>query len=331
MYQYNIRSRHEVLRGATQVKLVIAEPEAYSRRAVQVLGKIGKVVFASSRKELVSEVRDADVLLVGVRVHATRELLETAQKLAVIGSPTTGLDHIDLDFAARRNISVISLRGYREILEQLHATVEHTIALMLTLVRRIPWAFLDVREGRWERYKFKGIELYGKTLGVIGFGRIGSRVAQIAEAMGMKVLVYDPVIKMTGSREVTPVALMNLLRRSDIVSVHVPLDQTTKGLLSRRRILGMKKGAFLINTARGQIVDEAALLDALKTKRLSGAALDVIATELSESESSLVKYARRHENLLITPHIGGATVESLDRSSAFIAKRIYDIMKAKRR
>jgi len=326
-------SRRRVLRRPAHVKVVIAEPEAYSRQAVQVLGRIGQVVSTFSSKELAREVRDADVLLVGVRVHVGRRLLETARRLAVIGSPTTGLDHIDVDLAAKKNISVITLRGHREILAQLHATVEHTIALMLSLVRRIPWAFLDARAGSWERYRFKGIELCGKTLGVIGFGRIGSKVARIAQALGMKVLVYDPAIRLRRSREVTPVALMNLLRRSDIVSVHVPLDETTKGLLSRRRIFAMKSGAFLVNTARGQIVDEAALLDALKTKHLSGVALDVVATELKgrPMSSPLIKYAGTHENLLITPHIGGATAESLDKSSLFIAKRIYDIMKPKER
>jgi D-3-phosphoglycerate dehydrogenase len=332
MYKDNRRDRRKALRGSAEVKLVIAEPEAYGRQAVQVLNTVGRVVSVSNRDELLSEIKDADALLVGVRIHVGRQLLETAQKLAVIGSPTTGVDHIDVDFAASRNISVVTLRGHAEILVELHATVEHAIALMLSLVRRIPWAFFDVRSGSWQRYRFKGVELHGKTLGVIGFGRIGRGVAHIADAMGMKVLVYDTATGLKRSRGATPVPLMTLLRRSDIVSVHVPLDQTTEGLLSRRRIHAMKKGAFLINTARGRLVDEAALLDALKTNHLAGAALDVIAKEFTEDPTSnpLVEYAIRHENLLITPHIGGATVESLHKSSVFIAKTICDMFKGKR-
>lgn len=249
--------------------------------------------------------------------------------LKVIVSPTTGLDHIDLEACKRRGIVVLSLQGETDFLGTIPATAEHTWGLMLALTRRTPWAFDDVRKGCWQRDAFRGHDLKGKTLGIVGFGRVGEQVAKYAQTFGMGVVIFDPYSKVEWFNDSDPyypmhhLTLVSLLQDADVVSIHVPLNDETRSMFGAEQFAAMKPGAVLVNTSRGEIIDEAALLEALESGKLAGAALDVISGERGDLwENKLLKYAREHDNLLITPHLGGCTVESMAATEVFMAKKL---------
>lgn len=228
-----------------------------------------------------------------------------------IASCTTGLDHIDLEYCKAKGIKVISLQG-EPILKDVYATAEHTWALIMALIRKVPWAFDDVKQGNWNREAWQGTELRGKTLGIVGFGRIGQQVAKIAEAFGMRVIKHD---KTHGYR------LEPLLRDSDIVTVHVPLNEETKGMFGIEQFKLMKPTAYFINTSRGAVIYEGDLLRALSTNVIAGAALDVV---LDEPNIWPMLYKYEKDNLIITPHIGGNTAESRKKTQIYIANKIKE-------
>lgn len=323
------------------MKILITEPENYSQKALEIYQSVGRIVYDKklTRSELLREIADADVLVIRLAHVIDREVLDRAKNLRVIASPTTGLNHIDLEYAAERSVKVISLKGEVDFLRTISATAEHTFALLLGLMRKIPWNFDSVvREGQWDRDTFKGRELAGKTLGILGFGRLGSRVAKMAQAFDMKVIAHDPYVAKSDmeSAGVTPVEIDDLLEHADIVTVHVALSPETKNLLSAEKVSKMKNGAILVNTSRGEIIDEEALLAGLESGKISGAALDVLSDELSWGENKkivygnsslrLIEYARTHNNLLITSHIGGATYESMEKTEIFIANKIKEFL-----
>ena len=265
------------------------------------------------RPMLLREVGGCDALIVRLGHLVDDELLGAAAGLGVVATATTGLDHIDLRAAARRKVEVLSLKGETEFLMGVTATAEHTWALLLALIRRLPEAAMDVRRGGWQRDLFRGREL-GRTLGVVGFGRLGRMVAGYGVAFGMKVVVTDPVLPAVLPVGVLATSLDGVLADADVVSLHVPLAAETTGLIDARAFSKMRLGSVLINTSRGEVVDAAALVAALDSGRLAGAALDVVGGERQGAGSMvdhpLIAYAARHANLLITPHIGGATWDS---------------------
>jgi len=255
--------------------------------------------------------KEFDVYFASLHVRADREALEQSPRLRAIVTPSTGTDHIDLAAAAERGIEVLSLKDDLELLEKITATAELAWGLLLATVRRLPWAFAAARRGHWARDSYRGRQLSGKTLGVLGYGRLGRMVARYGGAFGMRVLACD-VRDVTPEDGVTMTDFDTLLRESDVLSVHVHLTEGNRGLIGAEALSKMKPGAVLINTSRGAIVDEAALLDALRCGRLGGAGLDVICGEWDANlaEHPLVRYANEHENLVITPHVGGVTFES---------------------
>lgn len=310
------------------MKTLIVEPEHYSKEAVEIYRSFGDVRMEKtmSRGELLDAVRDAEILVIRLAHTIDREVFDAAPKLKVIACPTTGLDHIDLASAAERGVKVVSLKGETEFLRTIHATAEHTFALLLGLLRRIPWAFESVENGKWDRDSFKGNELSGKTMGIIGFGRLGSRVAKIAQGFDMKVVATDPYVTIDHSTDVTQLPLPDLLSIADVVSVHVPYNESTERMFSTDTFARMCQRTLFINTSRGQVVDEAALLEALKSGKLAGAALDVLWAEERRpvviAGDPLVEYAKTHQNLLITPHLGGATFESMAKTEIFVAQKV---------
>ena len=191
------------------------------------------------------------------------------------------------------------------------------------MVRRIPFAFDAVKEGRWSREDYRGNTLFGKTLGIIGYGRLGEIMARYGNALGMKVLAVDPY-KQIDVRYAEPVSLDELLKRSDVISVHVHLNEETKGMIGRDEINRMKDGVIIINTARGAVIDEDAFVEGLICGKIGGAGIDVIADETLRNikDTPLVEYARRHQNLVITPHIGGATIEAQKLTYLKIAEKV---------
>jgi D-3-phosphoglycerate dehydrogenase len=241
----------------------------------------------------------------------------------VIAVPATGLDHIDLDACSDHGIRVVSLRGETEFLRDVRATAELTIALMLSLLRRIPEAAASVRSGVWNRDLFRGRELYGKTAGIVGMGRLGMLVAEYLNAFGMRVIGHDPRHEVLSAIAERAETLDELLRSSDVVTLHVSYSPATHHLIGRDQMALMRPSAVLVNTSRGDVIDESALLDALSSGRLAGAALDVLSGEPSVSpDHPVVRAARSMPNLLVVPHIGGNTVESAEKTDTFLAGRV---------
>jgi D-3-phosphoglycerate dehydrogenase len=274
---------------------------------------------AISRSGLISIIGDYDAIIVRSRTQVTEEVLSAAGRLKVVGRAGVGLDNIDVEVANRLGIAVLNSPGGNVI-----SAAELTLGLMLALVRNIAQASASLKRGEWERIRFRGAELYRKTLGLVGAGRIGSEVTRRARAMGMQVLVYDPYLSRERAEEMSaePTALATLLARADIVSIHTPLTEETHGLLGAEELALMKPTAYLVNAARGGVVDEAALFAALREKRLAGAALDVFEQEPPPLDHPLLKL----DNVLAVPHLGAATREAQTHSGIEICRAVRDAL-----
>src|SRR6266568_4858744 len=283
------------------MKVIVADK--ISDRGVQLLEEQpGWNIVLTAKDTLNAEIVDADALIVRSATKVTAELLDKAPKLRAVGRAGVGVDNIDLEAATKRGVLVMSTPGGNAV-----SVAEHTLALLLALARQVPRLDKAIHEGRWEKSSAAGTEVRGKTLGLIGLGRIGTEVAVRAEAFDMRVLAYDPYISEAAAREVSVelVPLEKLLAESDFVSLHTALSPSTQNLISVANIKKMKKGARLINTARGELIDEAALAEALKSGKLAGAAVDVFAEEPPKN-SPLVGLP----NVIATPHVAGSTTEA---------------------
>jgi len=313
------------------MKVLIAESGGFSPAAIAALREVAEVTTGDLNKaQLLESIRDADVLWVRLRHPIGTEILERAPNLRAVVTATTGLDHIDLDACRARGIEVFSLRGERAFLKDILATAEHTVLLMLAWLRRLPAATRHVEEGGWNRDLFRGGELRGRTVGVLGYGRLGTLVARILTAFGAKVLTYDPHVSAADveapaqwvEREV-------LLAQSSIVSLHVPLNEENTHLIDATMLSHMNAGALLVNTSRGAVVDEQAVLEALNAKTLGGYATDVLSGESADGmgHHPLVQRAAVDSRVLVTPHIGGATWESTHKTEEFLAERVTQWMR----
>src|SRR5437016_5221024 len=299
------------------MKVIVADK--ISERGVQLLkGQPGWNVVLTTKDNLNAEMADADALIVRSATKVTAELLELAPKLRAVGRGGVGVDNIGLDEATKRGVLVMSTPGGNAI-----SVAEHTFALLLALARQVPQLDKAIHEGRWEKSTAAGTEVRGKTLGLIGLGRIGSEVAVRAEAFDMRVLAYDPFISEAAAREVSVelVPLDILLAQSDFVSLHTALSPATQNLINSSNIQKMKSGARLINAARGELVDEAALAEGLQCGKLAGAAVDVFAEEPPKS-SPLVGLP----NVIATPHVAGSTAEAQEEVGTQVAVQIKDYL-----
>ncbi len=308
------------------LRILNVEPHNYSSLAVDRLRQVGAVRLEElGRDELICALPDVDVLIVRLGFRVDRELLAAGPRLRAVVTATTGLDHIDLEAAQELGIEVLSLQGETEFLDQVFATSEHTWALLLALIRRIPRAHEEASQGAWDRDSLKGRELAGQCLGLVGLGRIGRKVATYGIAFGMRVVAFDPDperwVDGVGRKE----SLMALAHESDVLSIHVPLTPETLDLVNASVLAALPEGAVLVNTSRGGVVDEEALLSALKTGRLGGAAVDVIKDEGSAEAlkaNPLLSFAKTSDRLIVTPHIGGATFESMEKTEIFMAEKL---------
>lgn len=311
------------------IRILNVEPRGYAPQAQVLLADRAQVTEQElSREALVAEIGAYDVLIVRLAHRIDRQVIDAGERLRVIVSATTGLDHIDVGYAASRGVTVLSLLGETEFLRGITATAEHTWALLLALVRRIVPASEAVRRGNWNRDAFCGRQMSGKRLSLVGLGRVGRQVARFGQAFEMPVAAYDPFIE-TGLDGVQRLPTLEaLLQQSDILSLHVHLDRETKGMIGAEALALLPTGAVLINTARGAIVDETALLAALERGHLAGAALDVLADEGEQRApiSALADYAKTHDNVLITPHLGGATRESMTATELFMAQKLVTFL-----
>lgn len=306
-------------------RILNAEPDGYSKEALGILESIGQVTERQmSRNELLTSAGNFNILIVRLGLQIDHEIIQQAKKLKVIVTATTGTDHIDLALAAKSGIKVLSLNGEVDFLRSIPATAELTWGLIIALVRNLPGAVRSVHEKVWDRESFRGFDLSGKTLGILGLGRIGEKVARYGLAFGMRVIAFDP----DGTKRVSGVKMMDsmedLLHETQILSIHIPLNDATENLINEQTIAKLPDKAWIINTSRGAIINETALINALRSKKLAGAALDVIQNERSIqlNDSAVIKYAIEHDNLIITPHIGGATYDSMAATEIFMANKL---------
>lgn len=312
--------------------LLLLDPDRYSIEARELLGTVADVVDGPlTRQELCERIGEFDVLVLRLSHRIDADLIGRAGRLKAVATNTTGLDHIDLVAARQHGIAVLSLRGELAFLETIVSTAELTWGLLLSLIRQIPAAHRSVLDGAWRRDDFVGRDLAGRTLGVVGCGRIGRKVAAYGAAFGMSVLAFDPDPRVIPSTVVACASLHELLGRSEVVTLHVTEGADTRGLIGTAELGLMRPGALLVNTSRGSVVDSEALLAALDSGQLAGAALDVVDGELAAGfpgHNRLIDFARRSRALVITPHIGGVSSDSWARTETFLAKKIVDFFAA---
>lgn len=299
--------------------------------AVTAFQGVGELTSIPADREIVlDQIGKYDAYHASASVRIDRELLEYAPRLRLIGSPSTGTDHIDFDELRARSITCLDIAKEYELINSFTATSELAFGLLLALIRNIPQGKKAAEKGAWLREALAGFQLSGKTLGVLGLGRLGIISSRIAQGFGMRVIAHD-----VRNRDVEGVAMVDfgsLLNKSDVLTVHLHLNPTTDGLIDSNAFREMKRTAIIINTSRGRIIQEEALLEALDRGQIAGAALDVIDGEwLSEAqlfEHPLINYARDHDNLLIVPHIGGSTVESIYGARVFMARKMANVIRS---
>lgn len=295
--------------------IVVAEP--LSSAGIAVLERRHEVreLAGSDRQELLAALADACALVVRSATQVDAELLAAAPELRVVGRAGIGVDNIDLEAATRAGVMVVNAPASNIV-----SAAEHAFALLLAQARQIAPADASMRAGRWDRALFNGVELNGKTLGVIGFGRIGKLVASRAKAFGMDVVAYDPYIAPDSGRRIGAeiVALEDLYARSDFITIHLPKTKETTGLLGEAAFAAMREGVRLVNASRGGIVDEVALAASLATGKVAGAALDVFEVEPLPSDSPLLGLSQ----VVLTPHLGASTTEAQDRAGIDVAEAV---------
>lgn len=301
------------------VKILIADE--ISQEGIDILNQAVDVVYRPdiSSAELSESIGDYEALLVRSRTRVTAEVIKAGKKLKVVGRAGVGVDNIDIQAATEAGVLVVNSPEGNTA-----SAAEHTLALMLALARMVPGADASVKAGRWERNRFIGTELFNKTLGVIGLGKIGMRVAQAAQAVGMKILVYDPFVSADRAAQLSmqAVALEDIWRRADFITIHTPKTRETTNLVSASVLSRIKPGVRIINTARGGIIDEAALAKAIKDGRVAGAALDVFENE-PPGDSPLIELSDR---VVLTPHLGASTIEAQFNVAIDLAEQLRDCL-----
>lgn len=274
-----------------------------------------------SEDELSTKIADYDALMIRSETKVTKKILDAAKKLKIVGRAGVGVDNVDIEAATQSGVIVVNSPDGNT-----NAAAEHTVALMLSMARNIPAAVASTKQGLWERSKFTGTEVFGKTLGIIGLGKIGSHVAKVALALGMKVLVCDPyttqeAVESLGCEYV--VHLDDFWSRCDFISIHAPKTRETTHLINENTINRMKKGVKIINCARGGIIDEAALKEALESGQVSAAAIDVYEAEPDIKSSPLLEVA---DKVVLTPHLGASTSEAQLNVAIDVAQQIKEVL-----
>ncbi|MBI5409008.1 MAG: phosphoglycerate dehydrogenase [Nitrospirae bacterium] len=292
-----------------------------SPKGVEILKKGGLDVDVKTGlkpEELKAIIGEYDGLVVRSATKATAEIIEAAKNLKVIGRAGSGLDNVDKVAATKRGIVVMNTPGGNTV-----TTAEHTIALLFSMARQVPQATASMKQGKWEKKKFMGVELYNKTLGIIGLGNIGSHVAKIAMGMGMNIVTYDPYLSEEKAKTlgVKVVSLDELIKTSDFITLHIPMTNETKNMINEKTLGMMKDGVRIINASRGGIVDEKALYDALKSGKVAAAALDVFEKE-PPGEAPLLEL----DNFICTPHLGASTEDAQENVALAVADQIVDYL-----
>src|SRR5208282_3602701 len=303
------------------MKILIAD--SVSERAVEILReqKSWDVVFLPKKAEanVAEEIRDAEALVVRSATKVTSQLLASAERLRVIGRAGVGVDNVDLDAATAKGVVVMNTPGGNA-----QSVAEHTMALLLALARRLPQADASMKQGRWEKKKLEGMELRGKTLGLIGLGQIGAGVASLAKAFEMQIIAYDPYVSslLAGELDVKLGTFEEVLKSADFISLHASATPETRHMLSARTLALAQPGVRIVNCARGDLINETDLLAALESSQVAGAGLDVFEAE-PPKDSKLVS----HPNVIATPHIAGSTEEAQEIVGIRIAEQVRDFLR----
>ena len=306
----------------SRIVILNAEPLCYNANAIKIIRGFAEYKEIDLDYIIKNNIAiEADGLIVRLERKIDKKVLDHFIGIKYIVSATTGLDHIDLKYSEEKNIKIISLRNHKDFIRTIPSTAEFTWGLVLSLIRNIPQAYQSVKNGKWDRDMFKGYQLKGKTIGIVGLGRIGKMIAKYASAFEMEVLFYDPYVYNPLFKKVD--SLNTLLSNSDIVTVHVHLSDSTYNLLNKNNLTLMKKGSFIVNTSRGGIVNEKDLVSEIENKKLGGVAFDVLENELEGLENNeLYKASKKYTNILITPHIGGASYDAMAACEIFTANEL---------
>ncbi|MEM2995231.1 MAG: HAD-IB family phosphatase [Candidatus Bathyarchaeia archaeon] len=308
-----------------KLKVLVCDP--IDNEGIELLRNYGFEVIVKPEitvEELKGKLADYHVLIIRSKTKITKEIIDAGENLKVIARAGAGVDNIDVEYAEKKGIKVVCTSD-----AVARAVAELTIGLIIALARQIPKADNAMKEGKWIKHEIKGWELYGKTIGIIGFGRIGRKVAKLAKAFEMKILVCElnnPPENLLKELDAQLMPLEELLRKSDIVTLHVPLTKQTYHMIDENQISQMKNGAYIINTSRGQVINEKALFKALETGKIAGAALDVYEMEPPEDYSLI-----RLPNVICTPHIGAQTMEAQKYTSLAVARKIIEAFEYPRR
>ena len=317
-----------------QLKILHLEANRYSSQAIKKISSLGRLTIAESQldqeglKTLLSN-EDFDIIFTKLGLYLGVEELQVQPKLRCVATPTTGLNHIDIEAAKGQGIEIISLKGESDFLASIQSTAEHTWSLLLSGARNLVPASQSTLEGQWDRECFLADELNTKTLGIIGFGRLGKILFRYAKAFQMKILLNDinPEVFDESSSPYS-VELTELLQNSDYIVLLVDYRVENTGMINKSCFDLMKRSAYFINTSRGELVDEEALLNALQKNELKGAALDVIAGDstwnMLPNNHPLIVYANQNNNLLVTPHMGGYGKVSITKTRDFIVDKLLD-------
>ncbi len=294
--------------------------DSLSQAGIDLLAAEHEVIVRTglSEDELVAELGDVQALLVRSQTQVTERVIAAAPRLEVIGRAGVGVDNIDLDAATQRGVIVVNAP-----LANTMSTAEHAFGLMLAAARNVPQAHGSLRGGAWDRSKYAGVELSGRTLGIVGLGRIGTEVASRARAFEMRVLAYDPFVSADRASQlgVERMELDELLTESDFVTLHTALHEGTRGMIGADQLARMKPTAILVNAARGALVDEQALYDAVDSGQIGGAAIDVFSEEPATGN-----VLTTHDRIIVTPHLAASTAEAQTRAATQTAKQILDIL-----
>lgn len=305
------------------MNFLIIESDNYSKNAIMTYQSLGNVFLNSDTN---FSKKDINVLIVRLGHMIDSEFLLEFDNLKYIITPTTGLNHIDISACESKNIRIISLRDCMNKIKKVSSTVELTLGLLVSLVRNMNGAINDVKiNNTWDRNKYRGFQLSDKKIGIIGLGRIGLAFAKICNLMGMYVYAYDPKYDKEKSlpSDITFLPLSELLETCDIISINASYDINNKSLISFAEVSQMKTGVFIINTARGELLNEEAIANGIKEKHIAGLGVDVLS---NEHEKEFLKYSpiykamKNSYNIIITPHIGGCTIEAMEYTEDTIAK-----------
>lgn len=299
-------------------KVLVADP--ISQRGVDELAAEGKLEVVVNtglpEAEILKIIPEFSALVVRSQTKVNAAVIQAAEKLKVVGRAGVGVDNVDVDAATKEGIIVMNTPGGNTI-----STAEHAFSLVVSIARNIPQADASVKAGKWDRKKYEGVELYNKTLGILGMGRIGSEIARRAIAFGMNVVAYDPYLSASKARTLQVELVDNLddlLPKADFITMHMPLTPETKHMLDARRLALCRKGVRIVNCARGGLIDEAALAEALASKHVAAAALDVFEVEPPPADFPL----RKLDNIVFTPHLGASTAEAQENVGIEIAQAI---------